>query len=104
MFVGALRAEYEVPGARNLKDKRRRVRSLKDRVASRFGVDVAEVDAQDLWQRTVLGVALVSGTESQLRARMDALVRFLTMDPNLRVLGITPRVFERVDPDLTALS
>lgn len=60
MFVSSLRIRILIRGARSLKDKRRLLKSLKDRIRSQFNVSVAEVDAQDRWQMGVLGVALVS--------------------------------------------
>ncbi len=59
MYVGSVRVELHIPEARSLKDKRAVVRSLKDRLWSRYKVSVAEVDHQDLWQRAALGVAIV---------------------------------------------
>ena len=60
MVVGVLRATFHIPHARTLKDKRRVVQKLRDRVRSRFDVSIAEVDAQDLHQRAVFGVSVVS--------------------------------------------
>jgi hypothetical protein len=64
MTVGVLRLEFSIPEARSLKEKRSALLSVKERLASKFNVSVAEVDAQDLWQRAVLGVALV-GTDGR---------------------------------------
>lgn len=60
MFVGVLRLTFHIPHARSLKDKRRVVHKLRDRVRARFDVSIAEVDAQDLHQRAVFGVSVVS--------------------------------------------
>jgi uncharacterized protein YlxP (DUF503 family) len=60
MFVGVLRLEFHLPRARSLKDKRQIVRSFRDRLRANLGVSVAEVEAQDLHQRAVFGVATVS--------------------------------------------
>jgi uncharacterized protein YlxP (DUF503 family) len=60
MHVGVLRLTFHVPAARSLKEKRSAVRRFKDRIRSRFEVSVAEVDAQDLLQRAVFGVCVVS--------------------------------------------
>jgi uncharacterized protein YlxP (DUF503 family) len=60
MFVGVLRLSFHIPHARSLKDKRRVVQKLRDRVRSRFEVSIAEVAAQDLHQRAVFGVCVVS--------------------------------------------
>jgi uncharacterized protein YlxP (DUF503 family) len=60
MFVGVLRLTFHIGGARSLKDKRRVVQKIRDRIRSRFEVSVAEVEAQDLHQRAVFGVSVVS--------------------------------------------
>ena len=61
MFVGVLRLTFHIPAARSLKDKRRVVRKFRDRIRSRFEVSVAEVGEQDIHQRAVFGVSVVSG-------------------------------------------
>ena len=61
MHVGVMRLVLEIPGARSLKDKRQVVRSFKERVKSRIGVSIAEVDHHDKLQRATFGVAVVSG-------------------------------------------
>ena len=60
MVVGVLTLELAVPGAMSLKDKRRVVKGLKDRLAHRHNISVAEVDALDEHRRAELGVAMVS--------------------------------------------
>ena len=60
MFVGVLRLSLRIPSARSLKDRRRVVRSFKDRVQAKLRVSVAEVGALDEHQRAVLGVTVVS--------------------------------------------
>jgi len=61
MFVGVMRLELEIPGARSLKDKRQVVRSFKERVKARLSVSIAEVGHHDKLQRATFGVAVVSG-------------------------------------------
>jgi uncharacterized protein YlxP (DUF503 family) len=75
MFVGVLRLTFHVPHARSLKDKRRVVQKLRDRVRSRFDVSIAEVDAQDLHQRAVFGVAVVSGDAAVCDAVLERVAR-----------------------------
>ena len=76
MFVGVLCLTFHIPGARSLKDKRRIVQKVRDRVRSRFDVSIAEVEAQDLHQRAVFGVSVVSsdgaGCDSVLARVADA--------------------------------
>lgn len=70
MYVGVLRLSLHIPSARSLKDKRRVVRSFKDRVQAKLRVSVAEVGGLDTYQRAVIGVAVVSGDS----ARVDELL------------------------------
>ncbi|MBI3311919.1 MAG: DUF503 domain-containing protein [Candidatus Omnitrophica bacterium] len=59
MVVGVLRVELHLPMAMSLKDKRSVVKSLKDQLRGRFNIAVAEIDANEKWQRASLGVAAV---------------------------------------------
>jgi len=62
-------------GARSLKEKRKTLRSVKDRLKNRFNVSIAEVDGHDALQRATLGVCVVSSdaphADSQLRKALD---------------------------------
>lgn len=60
MFVGVLRLSLSVVGARTLKDKRRIVRSFKERAQSRYRVSIAEVGGLEDPRRATLGVAVVA--------------------------------------------
>jgi hypothetical protein len=59
MVVGLLVMELSIPGAMSLKEKRRAVKSLKDRLG-RHNVSVAEVGKLDLHRRCDLAVSQVS--------------------------------------------
>ena len=60
MVLGVLSLEVIFPYSRSLKDKRRHLKGLKDRLRSRHNVSVAEVDFQDKWQRARIAVAAVN--------------------------------------------
>ena len=77
MFVGVVRIELHIPAARSLKDKRQVVRSLKDRIREHVRAAVSEVDHQDLWQRTALGVAVVAPDVSQARELLQSVRRIV---------------------------
>jgi uncharacterized protein YlxP (DUF503 family) len=75
MVVGVLSLMLAIPGAMSLKDKRRAVKSLKDRLAHRHNVSVAEVDYLDEHRQSLVAVAMVSNdrrfTESCLSKIVD---------------------------------
>ena len=58
--IGVLTLELRLEDSHSLKDKRHVVKSLKDRLRNRFNVSVAEIDCQDLWQRSVVAAVTVS--------------------------------------------
>ena len=67
-FVMLLSIELGIPLARSLKDKRRGVKGLKERLRSRFNASVAEVGYLDKWQRTLIAVCLVGNDKRQLES------------------------------------
>ena len=58
--IGVLTLEIRLHDAHSLKDKRQVVKSLKDRLRSKFNVAVAEIDCQELWQRAVVAAVTVA--------------------------------------------
>jgi len=49
----------DIPSSQSLKDKRRVVRSLRDRIKNKFSVSVAELKPLDKWQSAYLGFAII---------------------------------------------
>jgi uncharacterized protein len=67
VFVAVERFDLRLPASRSLKQKRHVLKTLTSAIRSTFNVAVAEVDHQDLWQRTTLAVAAVAGEQHHLR-------------------------------------
>ena len=77
MYVGIMQVELKLHGPTNLKEKRRIVKSLKDRVRHRFEVAVAEVGPLEAYTESVLGIAVVSNDGRHARQRCQAVLEFL---------------------------
>lgn len=60
MFIGIVRLTLRIPGAQSLKDRRRVVKSLKERLRAKFSAAVAEVGSVERYQQAELGVSLVT--------------------------------------------
>jgi len=82
MPIGLLTLEIHIPDARSLKDKRQVLRSLKDRLRANFNVAVAELEHQELWQRSRVGVVSISGDGRHLEDSLQAIAQ-----ESERVLG-----------------
>ncbi|MEW6600519.1 MAG: DUF503 domain-containing protein [Nitrospirota bacterium] len=79
MIVGLLTLDLHIPEAHSLKEKRFVIKSLVDRIKNKFNVSVAEVDANDLWQRSVIGIAMVSN-ETQFINKVFENIRNVVYD------------------------
>jgi len=77
LVVGVLQVELIVHDAMTLKDKRRVVKSIKDRIAHDFNVSIAEIDALDRHRKAVLGVSLVGNDGEFVRSSLDRVVERL---------------------------
>jgi len=71
MIIGILQFEIAIDGATCLKDKRRVVNSLKDRLHREHQVSVAEVGNPELFTTATLGVAMASSDARYCRGVLD---------------------------------
>lgn len=71
MFVGILQFELLVRGSGSLKDKRRVVKSVKDRLHREHMVSVAEVGALEDHTLTMMGLAVVSNSAKHANEVLD---------------------------------
>ena len=74
MVVGILEASLAIFEATSLKDKRRVIKSLKDRISNKFNVSVAEVDRLDARQHAVLGFAMVANDARYVESCLHKIV------------------------------
>jgi uncharacterized protein YlxP (DUF503 family) len=81
IYLGAVKMELSIPGARSLKDRRQGVRSVMDRIAARFPVSIHEVDgAGDVGRATL--VATTAGAEhGQVRDALSRVRDLVAMHP-----------------------
>jgi len=86
MIVGALQVRLLIRESRSLKDKRRVISSIKDRLRNAFGVSVAEVENQDHRQLAVLGIAIVGNDSREITSVLDKMVDALRSHPIAELL------------------
>ena len=75
MKLGILQFELLIHDASSLKDKRRVVKSFKDRIHRAHLVSVAEVGDHSLWNRATIGVAAVSSDGQHLHQVLDRILQ-----------------------------
>lgn len=87
VFAVAVVFELFIPDCHTLKQKRAVVRPIVDGLRRRYRVSSAEVGQLDKWQRTDIGVALVSGSHGHIVEVLDELERFMWSFPEVEVLS-----------------
>lgn len=86
MIVGLITWELHLMGCQSLKDKRRVVKSLKDRLHNRFNVSAAETEHHDLWQRAELTACVVSTERGHAEQVLREADRLVAEEPAARVI------------------
>ncbi|HUA85328.1 MAG TPA: DUF503 domain-containing protein [Bryobacteraceae bacterium] len=87
--IGVMILELRLEESHSLKDKRHYVKSLKDRLRSKFNVSVAEIDYQDLWQRGLVAVATVSGDQAHAEQILEKVERDAALLLGRLLVGVT---------------
>ena len=86
--TAAVRFDLHIPQSRSLKAKRAAIRPIVDGLRHRFRVSVAEVDHHDQWQRAAIAVAVVAGSDSQLREVLASIERFVVAAADIELLDV----------------
>ena len=86
MIVGLLSLEIHILNSLSLKDKRMVLNHIKDRVRQKFNVSVAEIDYQDKWQRSLIGIALVTSRRGHAEEVLTKIFQFLDNSDKYEIL------------------
>jgi uncharacterized protein len=93
MLAGLLTVYIHLECVGSLKGKRSIVKSLVERLRSRFNASVAEIAAQDSTRLAVVGVAVISNDGSHLDEQLDKIVNFIVNDGRFYVGQIQRETF-----------
>jgi uncharacterized protein YlxP (DUF503 family) len=96
-WVGVLRLKLQVPGSRSLKERRRAVAHVRDRIRARGGFSVSEVGHLHDHQQAVLAVVTVSREATEVRRAIDRLVHDVEQWGRALVVARDIRMFRPFD-------
>jgi uncharacterized protein YlxP (DUF503 family) len=80
MIIGVMTAQLHLFGIGSLKEKRSIVKSLVERLKSRFNISVAEVDFNDSKVKAMVGIAIVSNDSRFIGQQFDTIINFIRND------------------------
>ncbi|MBI4530278.1 MAG: DUF503 domain-containing protein [Candidatus Latescibacteria bacterium] len=86
MVVASSQLDLFFPESQSLKDKRHLVKSLIDRIRGKFNVSIAEIDCNDLWQRSILGVVLVTNDVGYAHTVLSKVVDYVEQDGRVHLV------------------
>ena len=86
MIIGILSLDVRVGSSNSLKDKRRVIKSLTTRIRNSFNVSISEVNCQDLWQRSQLGVAFLTTEVRFAQSVLAKIVDFVERHKDITVI------------------
>ncbi|HCP15385.1 MAG TPA: DUF503 domain-containing protein [Peptococcaceae bacterium] len=88
MIVGTLRIKLYAPWVHSLKEKRMELKSIIARTENRFKVAIAEVDAQDVHQTMVLGIACVTQNTAMADSVLDKVMEFIERNTEAEIVEV----------------
>lgn len=91
-FIGVGEADLMIDDSRSLKDKRRVLAGLKERLAARFRLAICEFGDQNLWQRAQLGLVLCSNDRVYVQGVFNDLREFLGRYRSITLLNLETRL------------
>jgi len=63
VIIGVMKIDLLAKSVHSLKEKRRIVSSIKEKLKNKFNISIIESDYQDVWQKIQISVALLSGSK-----------------------------------------
>lgn len=96
MVVGVSIFELHIPEARSLKQKRKVIKSLVERIHRRFRVSIAETDHHDLHQRAEVSIAAIARSPADGQRLMDSIRDLIDSEPAASLIHWDPQLLEEV--------
>jgi hypothetical protein len=86
MVVGVLRVRLAIRGAYSLKDRRRALTPLKERLRHHFNVAVAEIEERDHWQSAELGICTIGMEQPVINSLLSSVVKAVSASADVELV------------------
>ena len=86
MTIGMLTLEILIAESHSLKEKRHVIQSMIKKMKNQFNVAVAEVENQDLLQRSTLAVVSVNSSQKELNRTLDYIVNWVEKEYEIEII------------------
>ncbi|WP_442599541.1 DUF503 domain-containing protein [Neobacillus sp. D3-1R] len=83
MIIGLAECECIIYDAHSLKEKRAVLQRIITRIKQKYNVSVAEVDYQDLWQRTKIAIVTVASVKVSAEIELQNALKLIDSFPEI---------------------
>jgi len=80
--------EFIIQTAHSLKEKRAVLQRMITRTKQKFNVSIAEIDHQNVWQRTKLALVAVSSSKEAAEREINHALHYLESNPSWEQLNV----------------
>ncbi|MBP2026985.1 uncharacterized protein YlxP (DUF503 family) [Acetoanaerobium pronyense] len=87
MIVGICQVELRVYNCISLKSKRQVIKSIIERLKSRYNISIAEVGDNDIWQKSLLGFSCVSNSKKHIESVISNVFNFIENDERVEIIS-----------------
>lgn len=77
MIIGICLLDIHISQSQSLKNKRMVIKAIKESLRNRFNISIAEVEFQDLWQRSKLAVVAVSNKKKVVERIFSSILQHI---------------------------
>ncbi|CAG9619670.1 DUF503 domain-containing protein [Sutcliffiella rhizosphaerae] len=82
-MIGYVECDCHIYDAQSLKEKRAVLQRVMTRMKQRFNISISEIDHQNVWQRTKIGIVSVSSSKSITEKELQRVLEFLDSFPEI---------------------
>ena len=82
-MTGYVECECIIYDVQSLKEKRAVLQRIVTRLKQKYNISVAEVDYQDVWQRTKLGIVAITAERAATEQELQRTLQFIDSFPEI---------------------
>lgn len=86
LITGICQLELRIYEANSLKSKRQVIRSIIEKLKSRFNISIAEVGFNDIWKSSLIGFACVTNSTAHANEIISKVIRFIEGDSRVEII------------------
>lgn len=87
MIIGSCNVELYLYESNSLKEKRHIIKSIIERIKNRYNVSIAEVDFNDVWNKSTIGFVCVSNDVVHANKVISNVLNFIDGDGRVEIIN-----------------